>query len=132
MKNDAATIPVSRFRLGCGACVRFQNTRADVQLQLIRLAEAEIDDALEVITSPRTAQPFLPVAVDRLGLAKAAIALALAPGATWQTRQSRVSEAISRVLNARDHLGANINFQLGKGNLLGGLLGGGHGGCGCY
>ena len=97
---------------------RFHDTRADIQIKLIRLAEAEIDDALGVIQSPRTAQPFLPVSVDRLGLAKAEIALALAPGATWQTRQSRVSVAISRVLNARDHLGANINFQLGKGNLL--------------
>ena len=56
--------------------------------------------------------------MDRLGLAKAEIAAALAVGATWQTRQSRISNAISRVQNARDQLGANINFQLGQGNLL--------------
>ncbi len=97
---------------------RFRDTRADVQIKLIRLAEAEIDDALQVLNGELVRKPFLPVAVDRLGLAKAEIALAVAPGATWQTRQSRVSAAISRVLNARDHTGANINFKLGQGNLM--------------
>jgi hypothetical protein len=51
-------------------------------------------------------------------LAKAEISLALAAGATWQTRQNRASNAGSRVLNARDQLGSNINFSLGTGSLM--------------
>jgi hypothetical protein len=33
-------------------------------------------------------------------------------------RQGPLSNAISRVDNARDQLGANITFQLGQGNLM--------------
>jgi hypothetical protein len=118
--NVAFNLDIAKQRLNATQTLvsRFHETRSDVQLALIKLAEAEIDDALVVLQSARTAQPFLPVSVDRLGLAKAEIASALAAGATWQTRQSRVSAAISRVQNARDQLGANINFQLGQGNLL--------------
>jgi hypothetical protein len=118
--NVAFNLDIAKQRLNATQTLvsRFHETHSDVQLALIKLAEAEIDDALVVLQSARTAQPFLPVSVDRLGLAKAEIASALAAGATWQTRQSRVSAAISRVQNARDQLGANINFQLGQGNLL--------------
>jgi len=118
--NVAFNLDIAKQRLNAVQTLvnRFHDTRADIQLELIRLATAEIDDALGVITSQKTAQPFLPIAVERLGLAKGEIAAALTPGATWQTRQSRISNGISRVLNARDQLGANINFQLGQGNLL--------------
>jgi cytochrome c peroxidase len=118
--NVAFNLDIARQRLNAAMTLvtRFRDTRADVQKRLMELAENEIDDALEVLTSVRTTQPFLPVAVDRLGLAKAEIAAGLSPTATWQQRQNRISNAISRVLNARDHTGANINFQLGQGNLM--------------
>ena len=118
--NIALNLDTARQRLTAAQTLvtRFRDTRADLQKDLVRLAEAEIDDALVVLQSTATAQPFLPVSVDRLGLAKAEIALALAPGATWQTRQNRISNASARVLNARDQLGSNINFRLGQGNLM--------------
>jgi hypothetical protein len=118
--NIALNLDIARQRLTAAQTLitRFNDTRADIQRDLIRLAEAEIDDALVVLQSSATAQPFLPVSVDRLNLAKTEIALALAPGATWQTRQNRASNAGARVVNARDQLGSNINFRLGQGNLM--------------
>jgi hypothetical protein len=76
-----------------------------------------IADALEVLQDPSTPQPFYPVAVDRLKLAKTEIAAALA-GATSVQRQGPLSNAISRVENARDQIGSNITFRLGTGNLF--------------
>lgn len=58
-----------------------------------------------------------PASLERVALAKAEIQAGL--GATdWSQRQSRISTAISRVVNARDQFGSNMNFQLGKGNLM--------------
>lgn len=118
--NVAFNLDIAKQRLEAVQTLvnQFHDTRADIQIKLIELAEAEIDDALQVLTSQRTPQPFLPVTVDRLGLAKTEIAAALAPGATWSVRQNRVSNALARVANARDQLGSNIDFQLGSGNLL--------------
>ena len=96
---------------------RFHDQNVAVQKGLITLALAEIDDALEVLTAARLAQPFYPVAVDRLNLAKTEIAAALA-GATSVQRQGPLSNAISRVENARDQIGANINYTLGAGDLF--------------
>jgi hypothetical protein len=117
--NIAFNLDIAKQRLGAVQTLinRFHDTRADLQIALLNLAEAEIDDALGVMQSSRTAQPFLPVAVDRLGLAKQEIATARAASG-WQNRQGPVSNAYSRVLNARDQIGANITFQMGQGNLL--------------
>jgi hypothetical protein len=118
--NIAFNLDIAKQRLSAAQTLinRFHDEHVGVQRELIRLAEVEIDDALEVLNGQLVEKPFLPVAVDRLGLAKAEIAAALAPGASWQTRQNRVSNAISRVLNARDQTGSNINFTLGEGNLM--------------
>jgi hypothetical protein len=64
-----------------------------------------------------TPQPFYPVAVDRLNLAKSEIANVLA-ASTFVQRQGPLSNAISRVQNARDQIGANITFRLGTANLM--------------
>jgi hypothetical protein len=95
---------------------RFRDTRKDVQIKLLQLAENEIDDALAVLTSPRQRQPFYPVAVDRLGLAKQEIAAAIAAPAS--SRGGRISNAVSRIQNARDTIGANVTFVMGQGNLM--------------
>ncbi len=95
---------------------RFRDTRKDIQIKLLQLAEAEIDDALAVLTAPRTTQPFYPVAVDRLGLAKAEIAAAVTAPAS--SRGGKISNAVSRIENARDQIGANVTFQMGQGNLM--------------
>ena len=76
----------------------------------------ELDDARDVLATGKVAQPFYPVAVDRIDLAKAEIAAAIAAPAS--SRGGRISNAISRVENARDQIGANINFTLGSGNLF--------------
>jgi hypothetical protein len=57
------------------------------------------------------------VAQERLGQAKDEIQAGLS-ATNFSVRQNRISNALSRVLNARDHFGANINFQLGQGNLM--------------
>ena len=61
-------------------------------------------------------QPFYPVAVDRLGLAKTEIAAAIASPVS--SRGGHISNAVSRIENARDQIGANVNYTLGQGNLM--------------
>jgi hypothetical protein len=117
--NVALNIDMAKQRLRASQTIlnRFHDQNLDVQVGLINLATAEIDDALEVLTAARVAKPFYPVAVDRLNLAKTEIANALA-GPTWVQRQGPLSNAISRTENARDQIGANINFTLGTGDLF--------------
>lgn len=115
--NTAFNIDLATQRLSAALTLakRFPSTRVDVQLGLLGLAGAEIDDALAVLTG-NTAQPFYPVAVDRLGLAKAEIASAR--GASPSARAGFISNAVSRTQNARDQIGANVTFKLGQGNLM--------------
>jgi hypothetical protein len=116
--NTAFNLDIAKQRARAALTLfnRFRDTRKDIQIKLLQLAEAEIDDALAVLTSPRTTQPFYPVAVDRLGLAKAEIAAAIAAPAS--SRGGKISNAVSRIENARDQIGSNITFQLGQGNLM--------------
>ena len=58
-----------------------------------------------MLTDQATPQPFYPVSVGRLNLAKAEIANVLA-APTFVQRQGPLSNAISRVQNARDQIGA--------------------------
>jgi hypothetical protein len=95
---------------------RFRDTRVDLQIKLLQLAKNELDDALFVLTSNRTTQPFYPVSVDRIGLAKQEIDAAVASPAS--SRGGHISNALSRIENARDPIGANITFNLGQGNLM--------------
>jgi hypothetical protein len=95
---------------------QFPNTRIDIQLELLTLGQAEINDALNVLTDTNTVQPFYPVSVDRIGLATSEIAAALVAPAS--SRAGHISNAVSRVENARDPIGANVTFQLGQGNLM--------------
>ena len=95
---------------------RFRDTRVDVQIKLLQLAENELDDALFVLGSNRTTQPFYPVSVDRIGLAKTEIETAIVSPAS--SRGGHISNAVSRIENARDPIGANITFNLGQGNLM--------------
>ena len=117
--NVALNLDMAKQRLRASQTIlgRFHDQQLAIQRRLIELAVAEIDDALEVLQDPVTPQPFYPVAVARLGDAKAEIAAALA-GATSMQRQGPLSNAISRVENARDQIGTNITFTLGAGNLF--------------
>jgi hypothetical protein len=72
-----------------------------------------------VLTDPLVSvlpAPFYPVSVDRLGLAQQEIAAAMTAPAS--SRAGHISNAVSRVENARDPIGSNITFQLGTGNLM--------------
>ena len=117
--NVALNLDMAKQRLRASQTILngFHEQHAEIQKQLIRLAREELDDALAVLTSNFTPQPFYPVSVDRINLAKNEIAAALA-AANSGGRQGPLSNAISRVENARDQLGANISFQLGQGNLM--------------
>lgn len=117
--NAAFNLDIAKQRLQAAETLanQFRDTRADIQLRLMELAEVEIDDALEVLSVRPPNPPLHPLAQDRLLLAKDEIAAGLA-AATWSQRQNRIANAISRVMNARDHFGANINYQLGPGTLM--------------
>jgi len=117
--NVALNLDMAKQRLRASQTIlnRFRDQHAGIQKDLIRLAQEELDDALGVLTSQFTPQPFYPVAVDRIGLAKNEIAAALA-ASNSVGRQGPLSNAISRVENARDQIGANITFTLGQGNLM--------------
>jgi hypothetical protein len=94
---------------------RFRDTRVDLQVSLLQLADAELNDALTVLTHAPT-QPFYPVSVDRIGLARTEIAAAISAPAS--SRGGRISNAVSRIENARDQIGSNIAFIMGTGNLM--------------
>ena len=117
--NVALNIDMAKQRLNAAQTIlnRFHDQFLPIQKGLITLAVAEIDDALEVLQDPRTNQPFYPVSVDRLNLAKTQLTAAL-NATTFTQRQGPLSTAISRVQNARDQLGANLTFTLGAGNLM--------------
>jgi hypothetical protein len=114
--NGAFNIDIAKQRLTAANTLvnRFRDTRKDIQTRLMELAVVEIDDALQVLAE---ASDLYPIATERLNQAKAEIALGLA-ATSWSVRQNRISNAISRCLNARDLFGSNINFTLGKGNLM--------------
>jgi hypothetical protein len=116
--NVAFNLDIAKQRLRAAMTLfnRFPDTRVDLQIRLMQLAVNELDDARDVLATGKVAQPFYPIAVDRIDLAKAEIAAAIAAPAS--SRGGSLSNAISRVENARDQIGANINFTLGAGNLF--------------
>ena len=125
--NVALNLDMAKQRLQAALMLanQFPNTRVDIQLGLLNLGAAELDDAQGVLTAlptetamgdPLPSIPFYPVAVNRIGLAKGEIAAALKAPAS--SRAGHISNAVSRVENARDQIGVNITFQLGQGNLM--------------
>ncbi|MFO7177800.1 MAG: hypothetical protein DIU78_003780 [Pseudomonadota bacterium] len=114
--NIAFNVAIAKQRLEAAnaLAIGFHDHRADIQKRLMELAEVEIDDALEVLAQELD---LYPIAEQRLNEAKAEIALGLA-ASSWSVRQNRISNAISRCLNARDLFGSNIDFVLGEGNLM--------------
>jgi hypothetical protein len=115
--NGAFNMDIGRQRLEAALTLvrRFGNTRADVQTTLMELARVEIDDAIEVLSSP--ADVIYPVALDGLALARDDIHQGLgAP--TSVERENGISNALARLNDARDQVGANVTFQLGQGNLM--------------
>jgi hypothetical protein len=116
--NAALNLDIARQRLDAAQTLvnRFGDTRADVQRKLMELARVEVDDALEVLAGAATG-PIHPSAADALEAAKDEIDAGLAASSA-STRQNRISNALSRIRNGRDQFGANIDFQLGQGNLM--------------
>jgi len=118
--NAALNLDIAKQRLQAAQTLvgRFKDTRADIQKTLMQLAKEElIDAALDLNDGLGPTQPCYPIAQDRIALAKTEIDLGIA-ATSWSTRQNRISNALSRVLNARDQFGSNMNFVLGKGNLM--------------
>jgi hypothetical protein len=116
--NVALNLDIAKQRLRAAMTLfnRFGDTRVDLQIKLMQLADAELNDAHDVLATGKVTQPFYPVAVDRIGLAKSEIAIAITSPAS--SRGGHLSNAISRVENARDQIGANVTFNLGSGNLF--------------
>jgi cytochrome c peroxidase len=115
--NAAFNLDIAEQRLNAAQTLvnLFHNNKGvDVQKGLMQLAESEINDALNKDFGD---VGLLPVAQDRLNLAKSEIDAGLQSTDPSQ-RQNHISNALSRVMNARDLLGSNINFQLGQGDLM--------------
>jgi len=106
---DTAT---RRLRAVSTLAERFNEARSDIQKRLLELAVAELDDALDVLSTTTN-----PDALEQLGKAKQEIALGLAAG-TWVERQTRTSNAILQCQCARSHFGSNIDFVPGTGNRM--------------
>ena len=117
--NVALNLDMAKQRLRASQTIlnRFRDQQVAIQKELIRLADAELVDAVTLLADPNIQQPFYPVSVDRINLARSEIATALA-AANATGRQGPLSNAISRVENARDPIGSNITFTLGQGNLM--------------
>jgi hypothetical protein len=115
--NVAFNLDLAQQRVNAALTLfnRFRNTRVDLQVNLLQLADTELSDALNVLSRAPT-QPFYPVTVERIGLAKSEIAAAIAAPAS--ARGGRIANALSRVENARDPIGSNIEYHLGTGNLM--------------
>src|SRR5690606_27884747 len=106
--NIAFNVDIAKQRLEAAntLAIDFHDHRADIQKRLMELAEVEIDDALDVLSQE---VDLYPIAQQRLNEAKTEIALGLATS-SWSVRQNRISNAISRCLNARDLFGSNLDF----------------------
>jgi len=119
--NIALNLDIAKQKLRAALTLanRFGDTRVDIQRGLLTSGQAEINDAIRVLTDSAVTilpNPFYPVAVDRLGLATQEIAAAMT--APVSSRAGHISNAVSRVENARDTIGSNITYQLGTGNIM--------------
>ncbi|HET9960519.1 MAG TPA: hypothetical protein VFQ61_38880 [Polyangiaceae bacterium] len=124
--NAAFNLDLAKQRLQAAQTLanRFHDAplARSIQLQLLRLADKEISDALviDLQNPPQLAPinpPLHPIAQERLVSARDEISAALSAG-TWSARTNRIGNALSRVLNARDQFGSNINFRMGSGNIM--------------
>jgi len=116
--NVAFNLDLAKQRLSAARTLftRFGGTNSGaLQISLIKLADTELNDALTVL-SHAPLQPFYPVTVDQIGLARTEITNALA--ASVSARGGFISNAVSRVETARNPIGANIDFNLGSGNVM--------------
>jgi hypothetical protein len=116
--NGAFNLDLARQRLEAAQTLvnRFGNTGIDVQRGLMDLADAELEDALEVLGGSVSGE-IAPEARARLQIARDEIAAGLV-ATDRSARQNRIATALSRIMNGRDMLGSNINFRLGQGNLM--------------
>ncbi|HYQ17841.1 MAG TPA: hypothetical protein VEQ58_18840, partial [Polyangiaceae bacterium] len=92
------------------------NGYVPIQQKLVELAIAEIDDALAVLQ----AAPNTTIQADvqtELNAAKAQALLALA-ATTHTERNTRVTNALTRMKTGRGRLGTNLTFLMGQGNLM--------------
>ena len=109
-----ADIAIQRLNAASILVARFGNTRADIQTKLMDLAREELKDALAVLS----VQSGLYTAVQSsITQANAQIAAGISAPAAAQ-RQTRITNALALVRNARSQFGSNINFQMGQGNLM--------------
>jgi hypothetical protein len=121
--NTALNLDMAKQRLNAAKTLAgtFKNVKPELQTTLMNIALGDINDALEDLSPTNAAlqvQPFYPVAQDRLAIAKAEIQAGLDAGDDWQVRKDHISNAVSRVENARDQIGSNITFTLGTGNVM--------------
>ena len=119
--NAAFNVDIAKQRLNAAQTLinlfGNQPTPKAIQIKLMQLAAAEIDDALVDLVRAGSTPPLHADAQTRLNEAQAEIAAGTQATDASQ-RQNRVSNALARLQNARDVFGSNINFVLGKGNLL--------------
>jgi hypothetical protein len=113
--NAAFNLDIAKQRLDAANTLAGNALAADIQKRLMELAVVEVDDALDVLLL--SGDEIHPETRALLFEAKAEVALGL--GATSPSeRQTRIENALSRIVNGRGRFGSNITFELGQGNLM--------------
>ena len=115
--NVAFNLDLAKQRLGAARALFNRDGGGSAALQngLMQLADTELNDALTVLNHAPL-QPFYPVSVEQIGFARTEITNAIA--APTSSKGGFISNAVSRVETARNPIGANINYNLGAGNLM--------------
>ena len=111
-----ASLTIQRLEAVQTLIRQFQNRFVPIQQKLVELAIVEIDDALADLQGA----PITTIQTDvqtELTAAKAQALLALS-ATTHTDRNTRVSNALTRMRTGRGRLGTNLTFLMGQGNLM--------------
>jgi len=109
-----AAMAIKRLEAGSKLVARFHNTRLAIQREMLRLANAEILDAIEVLNSV----PDLNA--DALSCLRSARALVDQARATSSetTRANAIAAARSLVAQASSMIGTNLTYQIGDATVM--------------
>ena len=109
-----AAMAIKRLEAGSKLVARFHNTRLAIQREMLRLANAEILDAIEVLNSV----PALNAdALSSLRSARALVDQARATGSET-TCANAIAAARSLVAQASSMIGTNLTYQIGDATVM--------------
>lgn len=113
--NAVFNIDIARQRLQAAEklATDLQGIRADVQVELMRLAGEELEDAIRVLADESihlSERNTLQAVLDQLATATT--------GMPWSTRRAIITTALANLNGVRPLFGSNFDYQLGEGTLM--------------